>query len=167
MNRRGFQPSRIMLIVGALIVLCLCVVFGGAGSLFSGFLGGNERVTTRDAVPQTGNQAVELGRAYTTTEIDQEGCPLDNVFEFYPDEAVYVSIDYSYIPQGTEMFARLYYNGQAIEDTEAIYADRDMETCVWYVFEGSRGSELQVGDYEVDIYVNGSVVETLDFVVVR
>lgn len=169
MNRTGFKPSRTMLIIGALVVLCLCVVLGGAGNLLGGlFGGGGDQITGRDVVPGTGNQAAaELGRAYTSSEVDQSGCPLDDVVEFYPEEPVYVSIDRSYIPRGTEMFARLYYDGQALEDTDAIVADRDLDTCVWFVFEGSRGGDLQPGDYEVDIYVNGQVVDTLDFYVVQ
>jgi hypothetical protein len=169
MNQRGFKPSRIVLIVGGLIVLCLFVVFGGARSLLGGLTGpaGGDRTSSRDALPQTGNQRAELGRAYTSTQVDQAGCPLDDVAEFYPDEPVYVSIDRSFIPRGTEMFARLYYEGQVLEDTDAIVADRDLDSCVWFVFEGSRGGSLQTGDYEVDIYVNGQVVETLDFYVAR
>jgi hypothetical protein len=166
MDRKGFKPSWIVLIVGGVIVLCLFAVFGGARSLLGGLTGGGDRTSGRDAVPQTGNQRVDLGRAYTSSEVDQAGCPLDDVVEFYPDEPVYVSIDRSFIPRGTEMFARLYYEGQVLEDTDAIVADRDLDTCVWFVFEGSRGG-LQPGDYEADIYVNGQVVETLEFDVAR
>jgi hypothetical protein len=116
-------------------------------------------------LPGTGSQNVQLGRVYTSSEIDQNGCPLDDVYEFYPDEPVYVSIDRSDIPRGTEMFARLYENGRTIEDTDVIYADRDMQTCVWFSFESGRGGGLQPGSYEVEIFVNGRAVEVVDFIV--
>lgn len=116
------------------------------------------------ALPGTGRGNAQIGAIYTTTAVDQNGCPMDDVAEFYPDEPVYVSIDESYIPQGTEIFARLIYEGQAIEDTDPIVADRDLETCVWFSFEGGNvSSGLEPGQYEAEVYVNGSLVDAIPF----
>jgi hypothetical protein len=117
-------------------------------------------------LPNTGLEGVELGQVYTTSEVDQNGCPLDDLEIFYPDQPVYVSIDESFIPESTEVFTRLVYEGQAIEDTQPIVADRDMETCVWFEFEAGRSSSgLQPGDYTAEVYVNGELAETIDFAV--
>lgn len=101
----------------------------------------------------------ELGRLFTTTRVDQNGCPTDDVEEFYSDEPIYVSVEESYIPAGTELFARLNYEGQPVEDTDVIRAERDRQTCVWFVFEPVGG--FNPGNYSVELFVNGSMVESL------
>ncbi len=107
---------------------------------------------------------VELGQMYTATGVTQSGCPVDDVDRFYGDEAVYVALDNSYIPAGTEVFARLLYEGQPVEDTDAIVADRDLRSCVWFAFE-PRGRGFDPGNYEAQIYVNGQRADSLDFTV--
>jgi hypothetical protein len=116
-------------------------------------------------LPGTGSEGVELGRVYASSNVDRDGCPVDSVSEFYPDEPVYVSIERSYIPRGSELFARLYQDGRAVEDTAPIRADQNMETCVWFVFESGRGSGLQPGQYEAEIFVNGEALDYVEFVV--
>jgi hypothetical protein len=167
MNRRGSGPSRLVLIVGAVLVLCLCVVFGGVQGLFGGLLGGGRTAGGGGGLlPGTGGQQAELGNLYTTTEVDRSGCPMDDVVEFYSNEPVYVSYDNSFIPRGTEMYAVLYQNGQVVEETQVLRSDRDQEICVWFVFEG-RGGGLPPANYEVDIYLNDNLVDQIDFVVTQ
>lgn len=127
------------------------------------FLVADEFSRSGGNLPSTGSQAVELGRVYTSSQVDQSGCPLDDVGLFYSDQPVFLSIDQSNIPEGTEIFARLLYEGQAIEDTDPIVADRDMQTCVWFEFEAGQG--LDRGDYTVEVYVNRSLAETVEFAV--
>ena len=95
----------------------------------------------------------------TTTNVTQDGCPTDDVEEFYTDEAMYISVEESFIPAGTELFARLNYEGQPVEDTDVIRAERDRESCVWFMFEPVGG--FDPGNYSVELYVNGSLVESL------
>ena len=114
------------------------------------------------AIPGSSGNNVQLGTLYTSTAVDSNGCPVDDTYEFYRDESVYVSTTESYIPAGTEIFARLIHEGQPVEDTSPIYADQDMQTCVWFVFEGDQGG-LQPGDYNAEIYVNGSFADSKDF----
>jgi hypothetical protein len=116
-----------------------------------------------EVLPATGGTGAELGPAFTATGVDSNGCPLDQVYEFFPDEPVYVGFGQSYIPAGTEMFARLIHEGQVIEDSQPIYADREMETCVWFEFQAGQFSELQQGDYEAEIYINGDLAEAVRF----
>lgn len=116
------------------------------------------------ALPGSSSSNIQLGTLYTSTAVDSEGCPADDTYEFYSDEPVYVSMTESFIPAGTEVFARLAYEGQPVEDTSPVYADQDMQTCVWFVFEGDQGA-LQPGDYNAEIYVNGSFADSIDFVV--
>jgi hypothetical protein len=124
----------------------------------------NEYAGGGQALPGTGGgPSAELGPAFTATSVDANGCPVDQVYEFFPDETIYTGFDQSYIPAGTEMFARLVHEGQVIEDTQPIYADREMETCVWFEFQAGQFSELPQGDYEVELYANGDLAEVIQF----
>jgi hypothetical protein len=114
------------------------------------------------AAPQGGGSDLELGRLSTTTRVDRSGCPTDSVGEFRPDEAVYVAYDRSFIPAGTEIAARLVYEGDLLEETEPIVADRDLDTCFWFVFEPERAG-FEPGRYESEIWVNGDLAETIPF----
>jgi hypothetical protein len=104
--------------------------------------------------------SVQLGQAYTTSQVDQRGCPTDNANSFYADTPIYVAFEESFIPQGTEVFARLNYQGDPVEDTDVIIADRDLQSCFWFVFEPDRAG-FNSGDYSIDIFVNGGRQETL------
>ena len=105
-----------------------------------------------------------LGQFVTTTAVDRSGCPVDSVARFYADETIYVAVERSSIPKGTEIFARLNYQNSPVEDTDVIRADRDMDSCVWFVFEPGRGG-FDAGDYTVELFVNGSRVDRLSLVV--
>jgi hypothetical protein len=106
--------------------------------------------------------AAQLGRLRTSTSVTSEGCPVGSVVSFRPGDAVYVVMEQSYIPAGTEMYTRLLYDGQNVEDTEPIRAGQDMNTCVWFVFEGA-GDGLQAGSYEAQVYVNGQLADAIRF----
>jgi hypothetical protein len=70
-----------------------------------------------------------------------------------------LSVEESFIPAGTELFARLNYQGSPVEDTDVIRAERDRESCVWFIFEPQRG--FNQGNYTVELFVNGQRVDSL------
>ena len=117
------------------------------------------------SIPNTGVGGAELGQMFTASEIDENGCPLNDVSEFFPEEPVYVSLDESFVPEGTERFARLVYEGQPIEDTDPLVADRDLETCIWFEFQGSGSSGLEPGEYAAEVYVDGNLADSARFIV--
>jgi hypothetical protein len=113
---------------------------------------------------QSGLEGIDFGRVTTTSQVDQDGCPLDQVSEYRSDEPVYVAIDESFIPKGTEIFVRLYQEGEIVEDTEPIVAEGDLETCAWFEFQGnSLSGGLEPGFYEADVVVNGEIADTVEF----
>jgi hypothetical protein len=62
------------------------------------------------------------------------------------------------------MFARLLYQGQPLEDTQPITANRDTQGCIWFVFEpSSQSSGFQSGSYQAEVYANGQLVDSLPF----
>jgi len=110
------------------------------------------------------DSGAQLGRLAATTRVDRDGCPTDSVASFRPDEPVYVAYDQSFIPTGTEIFARLLYEGQTLEDTNPIRADQDLDACFWFVFEPERGSAgFDPGLYETQVFVNGAMADQIQF----
>jgi hypothetical protein len=103
--------------------------------------------------------SAELGRVVTTSSVTSDGCPTGEVREFYTDESIYLSVEESFIPAGTDLFARLNYAGEPVEDTDEIRTERDRESCVWFVFEPRGG--FTPGRYTVELFINGSLVESL------
>lgn len=133
------------------------------------FVNGNEadrlefEITGRGSAPAGGSSGVQLGRLYATTGVDDNGCPTDNAGHFFSDEQIYVSFEESQIPARTEMFARLLREGRPVEDTDPIRADRDIRSCVWFVFEPTGSGGLEPGNYEVQIFVNGDQADAVEF----
>jgi hypothetical protein len=106
---------------------------------------------------------VDLGRLVSTTKVDANGCPTDDVDTFYKDESIYLSVEDSVIPAGTELFARLNYQGQPVEDTDVIRAEQDRQSCVWFVFEPQGG--FDPGAYTLELFVNGQRADSLPLTV--
>jgi hypothetical protein len=66
------------------------------------------------------------------------------------------------MPEGTTVFARLYHDDTAVEDTAEITADEDYSNvCVNFVFENDENWDS--GDYEVEFFVNGNAYESAQF----
>jgi hypothetical protein len=123
-----------------------------------------DTLASQGSLPNTGAAAFQLPPAYATNEVSRDGCPLTSVSDFYRDEPVYIAMGEAFIPAGTEIFVRLLNAGQAIEDTDPIRADRDLQTCVWFEFTGGdRASGLAAGDYTAQVYVNGQRADSVAF----
>jgi hypothetical protein len=103
----------------------------------------------------SGNQA-QIGQVYAASRLDANGCAADNVSEFRSDELVYFSADESYIPRGTNVYARLLKNGQPVEDTQPITAQEDTQSCIWFSFD-PPAQGWDAASYEMQLYVDGQL----------
>lgn len=115
------------------------------------------------AANQPSYQNVQLGQVTTTSQVDRSGCPVDRLYSFYPDESVFVAAEQSFIPAGTEVFARLTYEGDVVEETAPIVADQDLQSCVWFEFEPTSSQGFYPGNYTAQLYVNGSLADEVVF----
>lgn len=113
----------------------------------------------------SGVSELAIGPFYSTAEVDQNGCPERALAYFRPEDAIYISTETSRIPAGTEIFVRLVFAGNPIEDTAPLVADEDLTTCVWFVFEPAQAGGFAPGDYQAEVYVNGERFETVRFTV--
>jgi hypothetical protein len=107
-----------------------------------------------------------LGSLYAASMVDNNGCPMNDTSTFRYGDPVYVAYEESVIPAGTELFARLLYDGRPVEDTRPIRADQNLRSCIWFSFEPERGADgLEPGFYEAQIFVNGSVADQIQFTI--
>jgi hypothetical protein len=110
-----------------------------------------------DVMGQSVSGDVTLGNLTVTTDVDREGCPVDSVSMLNDPNEFHVVAPNSDIPEGTVVFARLYRDGEPIEDLNEIVADREYEdTCLSFTFETVDSRAFQAGDYEVEFFVNGN-----------
>jgi hypothetical protein len=108
---------------------------------------------------------IEIGRLVSSTGLDTASCPIDTVSTFDRSDSIYIVADDSNVPAGTDIFARLSYEGQPVEDSVLISADQDyVDTCIYFEFEATSGAEvLDTGDYSAQLIVNGNPGPSVDF----
>ncbi|MCC6615887.1 MAG: hypothetical protein IT320_20625 [Anaerolineae bacterium] len=132
---------------------------------------GQTPAATPTATPQplaqtdnSASSAIQLGQIVTAQSVDRDGCPGEVTSRFAPTDSIYVVARETDIPQGTGVFARLYFNNEGIEDTDEITADTDLPaTCINFVFEHDGGFEP--GNYEAEFFVNGNPAGSVSFTV--
>jgi hypothetical protein len=125
----------------------------------------NQNPTAVQENPSAGEPATNpsLGTVVASSSIDQEGCPGESTTTFDSGDTIYVGVTDSDIPEGTDMFARLFYEGEPLEDTDVITADADY-SCVAFAFEATSGAEvLESGSYEAQLFVNGNPGDSVSF----
>ena len=134
--------------------------------------GGNnnpEPTTAPTLAPNIGGDTqsggVALGNVVVSSGIDGDGCAVDSTTTFSGTDEIYVVVEDSDIPAGTDVFARLFYQGSPVEDAEVITADRDnTNTSIYFIFEASGSAQaLDSGDYEAQIIVNGNPGDRVSF----
>lgn len=149
----------LILVVLACVVLVLPMIFGGDDDNNNNDNNDND---SQVEVPADDAGDVNLGSLVTASNVDRNGCPTDNTSTFNPTDSIYVVAPNSAVSTGTNIFARLYREGQPVEDTAVISAAQDYNnTCINFVFEPTAGAELQPGNYEVVFVVNGNETDSV------
>jgi flagellar basal body-associated protein FliL len=100
----------------------------------------------------------------TAREINSAGCPAEGEItdQFEPTDRIYLVAENSDVVSGTALFARLYFEGDAIEDTSEMVADRDYNNiCVNLWFESAEG--FAPGEYTIELFVNGNSTTQVKF----
>jgi hypothetical protein len=135
------------------LLLAGCGLFGGAA---------REREQENEAI----TEGVRLGRVVMAEGIGSENAPVEETDTFdSSQDYIYVVAEADYIEQGTSLFARWLRDGEPFEDSSEITADRDYEdTYIEFHLENLE-SEMEEGDYSVQLFVNGNPVEEVEFTV--
>jgi hypothetical protein len=109
-------------------------------------------------------QEIDLGEVVTTSNVDRDGCPVDETSTFNASDQIWVAARESSFPQGTLVFVRLYREGQAVEDSLEVEADQDYSNaCFSVVFEPTAGASFEPGNYEAEFYINGNRADSVEF----
>jgi len=168
-NNNQMRTAAIVTIVVIIGLLLL-------GRFVTGMSGNTTTPTTSDTTTNNNNTLNPANTNNTTTlnnlgpvvaaqAIDRDNCAVDATTHFTTTDPVYVVLVDSQLPQGTTMFARLYKDGVAIEDTKELTADQDYNnTCVNFVFRPSQNAEVwPAGNYEAEFFVNGNSYRSTTF----
>jgi hypothetical protein len=158
------QPSGKTIIIGIIVVLVVVFI---ASRLFGG--GGDVNPTNAPAnedqpVQNNSDPNLNLGSVVVASNVDRDGCALDVTDTFDDNDTIYAVLGDSAIPQGTTVFARLYHDNQAVEDSDETTSDQDYSNvCVNFAFDNSQGWDS--GEYEVEFWVNGNAYQSAPFTV--
>lgn len=170
-NNKGSAPkggiNKGLMVLG-LIALAAVFLLPRLGDLLGG---SNNQIDPNlnnnvEAVNPAGAQSsYRLGNLVAADSIDRDGCAVEAVSTFANGTGpVYVVAEDSMIPAGTNIFARLYLDGQPVEDTEAIVSDQNYDsTCIYFAFEPDGTFELAPGRYEAEFIVNGNAIDVVNF----
>jgi len=106
-----------------------------------------------------------LGPVVVAQGVDRDNCAVDATNSFSTSDPVYVVLEDAQLPAGTTMFARLYEDNKAVEDTKELTAQDNYDNvCVSFVFEPSSNAEVwDPGNYEVEFFVNGNSYQSTSF----
>jgi len=119
---------------------------------------------------QEANEEVAGGTAFgqvvTAEGIGERNAPVGVTDQFdASQDFIYVVAEADQIEEGTTMFARWLRDGEPFEDSSEIVADRNYtDTYVEFHLENLE-TEMEPGDYSVQIFVNGNPVEEVPFTV--
>jgi hypothetical protein len=160
------QPSGMMIIIGVVVVIAILFI----GSRLLGGGGTPDPTPAPTSIPDdeeevqqdNSDENLVLGDVVVAENVDRDGCAVDETDSFDDNADIYTVLTDSAMPEGTTVFARLYHDDVAVEDTDAITAQEDYTNiCVNFVFENDEGWDS--GDYEVEFFVNGNAYESAQF----
>jgi hypothetical protein len=151
----------------ALVAVLICGALFLLPRLFGGGDNNVDPNTNVDNGDDAGAQSasdVQLGSLVISENIDRDGCPVDTVSSLDNAERFYVVAPNSEVPEGTDIFVRLYQDGVVVEDLPIITADQDYDsTCINFVFETVDGDDFDAGEYEAEFWVNGNSYDSIRF----
>jgi hypothetical protein len=152
-NTKALRSNVLFVMIALLLSTTLagCGLFGGAE---------RERVEENEEV----TQGIDLGDVVTAQGVGEGNRPIDETNDFSASQdVIYVVAEVDHIEEGTTLFARWYRDGEAIEDSSEIVADRDYTDTYLEFHLTNEQNEFEEGDYRVEILANGNPVEEVEF----
>lgn len=175
--RWNYRTALAVVVLGILAVCCGCMLLGG--SIFST---GSDDNTDSPRVEDNGedleipspvadddvpvDENFALGNLVSASSLDPDGCPTTTTDSFSTTDPIYIATDGSQVSAGTDVFVRLFGNGEIVEDADEITAPEDLDNvCISFVFEPDSDAAFAPGDYEAQIFVNGSLADSVTFTI--
>lgn len=127
-----------------------------------GLFGGAEREREQENAAVT--QGIQIGRVVTAEGIGEGNAPIEVTDTFNDSQDfIYVVAEADFIESGTTLFARWYRDGEPLEDSSEITADRDYSDTYLEFHLENLSSRMEKGDYSVQIFANGNPIAEAKF----
>jgi hypothetical protein len=167
--------SKWILLIGGLLVCGVCALILTGGNLLRGnpttsvppvSQGAPANDFTPVPIDQGSGENVQLGEVVTARTLKTKNQPGEVTTQFSQSEPVIYAVTQGrQVPQGTHIFARWSRDGQPIEDTNEIVADRTYQDTYIEFHIAPSGVALTPGDYTVQFFVNGNPGPMAEFTV--
>ncbi len=96
------------------------------------------------------------------TSVDSSFKAVDVVTSFKPTDKFYASVQVSNVIVGTKVEARWYFGADEITGGRTSITS-DKAGSGYYSFSLTNASPFPVGDYKVEIYLDGTLIKTVSF----
>ncbi len=159
---KRFLPIIVLVVLGAIVLLL--TRSGSSDNDNDIEATATQRVATQQVNQDNASDAgIVFGNVVVSESVDRDGCAVNTTSSFNSDTSqFYVVAEESTIPANTEVFVRLYRDGQPVEDLPPITsADSFENTCINLVFEST--STFESGNYEAEFIVNGNPMNSVQF----
>jgi len=159
---KRFLPIIVLVVLGAIVLLL--TRSGSSDNDNDIEATATQRVATQQVNQDNASDAgIVFGNVVVSESVDRDGCAVNTTSSFNSDTSqFYVVAEESTIPANTEVFVRLYRDGQPVEDLSPITsADSFENTCINLVFEST--STFESGNYEAEFIVNGNPMNSVQF----
>ncbi|GEM_PF-2541993 len=159
---KRFLPIIVLVVLGAIVLLL--TRSGSSDNDNDIEATATQRVATQQVNQDNASDAgIVFGNVVVSESVDRDGCAVNTTSSFNSDTSqFYVVAEESTIPANTEVFVRLYRDGQPVEDLSPITsADSFENTCINFVFEST--STFESGNYEAEFIVNGNPMNSVQF----
>ncbi len=159
----------VLIVVVALLALCACLSFTVFRGIFSG--GSATAVVTLPTVPPNNSgfptgSGPQVNSLTLTSAVAAGNSPTNSVTTFAGNAPIiYAVADTRNIRAGDTFFARWSRNGQPVEDTKQLVADRAYPRTNTEFHIQPNGRPFPPGNYTVQVFINGNPGTQAAFVV--
>lgn len=117
--------------------------------------------------PEPTTATISVKSLASATGIDQFSCATGETRRFPEDTPIIYVVAVADVTIGTNVFVRLFHNGEEVEETEPIIADQSYDDiCVFFTFEYDPAQGFfRRGEYSAQLFADGQLQETVAFVV--
>jgi hypothetical protein len=111
-----------------------------------------------------GDVADQFGQPFVAQQVDLNGCPVEIVTQVTENQEIYVGYERGEVPAGAVVSARLYHEGQPVEESQPLTAGQDDTPCVAFRFARDG---IAPGTYQADLLIDDRPMDQVVFTVVQ
>jgi hypothetical protein len=117
-------------------------------------------------VPVTGDRGEAPGRLFVSSQVLDNGCPVEGSTRFITNQPVYTGFAETEVPSGSVIQTRITQAGELIAQSEEVTVDENMQgSCVTFTFPPDSAQGFPAGDYVAEMYVDGQLADQVQFTI--